>query len=159
MQNNILDKYKATPQGTEASSILQACVHCGFCTATCPTYQETGDERDGPRGRIYLMKQYLEGEAQGRQSRVHLDRCLTCRSCETTCPSGVEYGHLVDLGRQVVPPPFFKTHRKFLSVDRNNMDVTRSSKGSRDKAAYQSHHLEFHQLCAPSEKRKSSHKS
>jgi Fe-S oxidoreductase len=77
-------------------------VHCGFCTATCPTYQLLGDERDGPRGRIYLMKEMLEGQPVGRQTQTHLDRCLTCRNCETTCPSGVAYGRLIDIGRELV---------------------------------------------------------
>lgn len=87
----------ATPEGEEAASILRACVHCGFCNATCPTYQLTGDERDGPRGRIYQMKSLLEGESAGVETRLHLDRCLTCRACETTCPSGVRYGRLLDI--------------------------------------------------------------
>jgi glycolate oxidase iron-sulfur subunit len=84
----------------EAEAILRKCVHCGFCTATCPTYQLLGDELDGPRGRIYLIKQVLEGQAPTRATQMHLDRCLTCRNCETTCPSGVQYGHLVDIGRK-----------------------------------------------------------
>src|SRR4051812_23610891 len=102
MQTHLADEYKDTPEGREAESILRRCVHCGFCTATCPTYQLLGDELDGPRGRIYLMKQVLEGEAPTRATQLHLDRCLTCRNCETTCPSGVEYGHLVDIGRRIV---------------------------------------------------------
>ena len=77
-------------------------MHCGFCTATCPTYQLLGDELDGPRGRIYLIKQVLEGEPPTRKTQLHLDRCLTCRNCESTCPSGVQYGHLVDIGRKIV---------------------------------------------------------
>ena len=81
---------------------MRKCVHCGFCTATCPTYQLLGDELDGPRGRIYLMKQVLEGQTPTRKTQLHLDRCLTCRNCETTCPSGVDYGHLVDIGRKLV---------------------------------------------------------
>src|SRR5205814_3214454 len=89
-------------EGREAEAILRKCVHCGFCTATCPTYQILGDELDGPRGRIYLIKQVLEGETPTRQTQLHLDRCLTCRNCESTCPSGVEDGHLVDIGRKVV---------------------------------------------------------
>ncbi|MFT5111820.1 MAG: glycolate oxidase iron-sulfur subunit [Parasphingorhabdus sp.] len=104
MQTAILDKYKNTAAGQEAESILRKCVHCGFCTATCPTYQLLGDELDGPRGRIYQIKQVLEGQSDGVAARVHLDRCLTCRSCETTCPSGVEYGRLVDIGRKIVEP-------------------------------------------------------
>ena len=89
-----------TPLGIEAKRILGKCVHCGFCTATCPTYQLLGDELDGPRGRIYLIKQMAEGQAPTEKTRTHLDRCLTCRNCESTCPSGVEYGKLVDIGRK-----------------------------------------------------------
>ncbi len=102
MQTNLSDEFKDTPEGREAEAILRRCVHCGFCTATCPTYQLLGDELDGPRGRIYLIKQVLEGQAPTRKTQLHLDRCLTCRNCETTCPSGVEYGHLVDIGRKIV---------------------------------------------------------
>ena len=102
MQTNLADFIKDTAQGQEAESILRACVHCGFCTATCPTYQLLGDELDGPRGRIYLIKQVLEGREFTASTQLHLDRCLTCRSCESTCPSGVQYGRLVDIGREVV---------------------------------------------------------
>jgi len=102
MQTSLAPEFQGTPQGREAEAILRKCVHCGFCTATCPTYQLLGDELDGPRGRIYLMKQVLEGAAPTRDTQLHLDRCLTCRNCETTCPSGVQYGRLVDIGRQVV---------------------------------------------------------
>ncbi len=102
MQTSLADFVRETPQGREADRILRSCVHCGFCTATCPTYQLLGDELDGPRGRIYLMKQVLEGQAVSRKTQRHLDRCLTCRSCETTCPSGVRYGRLLDIGREVV---------------------------------------------------------
>jgi glycolate oxidase iron-sulfur subunit len=102
MQTNLADFIKGTPEGDEAEAILRACVHCGFCTATCPTYQLLGDELDGPRGRIYLIKQVLEGEAPTRKTQLHLDRCLTCRNCESTCPSGVKYGRLADIGRKVV---------------------------------------------------------
>ena len=102
MQTTLAPEFKDTPDGREAEAILRKCVHCGFCTATCPTYQLLGDELDGPRGRIYLMKQVLEGAAVTRKTQQHLDRCLTCRNCETTCPSGVEYGHLVDIGRKIV---------------------------------------------------------
>lgn len=101
MQTTLADFIKHSPAGREAESILRKCVHCGFCLATCPTYQVLGDELDSPRGRIYLIKQLLEGNAATAQTRLHLDRCLTCRSCETTCPSGVEYGALLDIGRQV----------------------------------------------------------
>ena len=102
MQTNLAAQFKGTPDGDEAEAILRNCVHCGFCTATCPTYQLLGDELDGPRGRIYLMKQVLEGGPVTRSTQQHLDRCLTCRNCESTCPSGVQYGHLVDIGRRVV---------------------------------------------------------
>lgn len=102
MQTNLADFINNTPDGIEAEAILRACVHCGFCTATCPTYQLLGDELDGPRGRIYLIKQVLEGAAVTGKTQLHLDRCLTCRSCETTCPSGVRYGRLLDIGRKVV---------------------------------------------------------
>jgi glycolate oxidase iron-sulfur subunit len=102
MQTTLADFIKNTADGQEADDILRKCVHCGFCTATCPTYQLLGDELDGPRGRIYLIKQVLEGKAATRNTQVHLDRCLTCRNCETTCPSGVKYGRLVDIGRKVV---------------------------------------------------------
>jgi glycolate oxidase iron-sulfur subunit len=94
MQTNLADFIHNTAEGAEADAILRSCVHCGFCTATCPTYQLLGDERDGPRGRIYLIKQVLEGEPVSAHTQQHLDRCLTCRSCETTCPSGVRYGRL-----------------------------------------------------------------
>ena len=102
MQTNLAPEYKNRTDGQEAEAILRKCVHCGFCTATCPTYQLLGDELDGPRGRIYLIKQVLEGEAPTRKTQMHLDRCLTCRNCESTCPSGVQYGHLVDIGRKLV---------------------------------------------------------
>jgi glycolate oxidase iron-sulfur subunit len=102
MQTHLAPEYQNTPEGREAEAILRKCVHCGFCTATCPTYQLLGDELDGPRGRIYLMKQVLEGETPTRKTQQHLDRCLTCRNCESTCPSGVQYGHLVDIGRKLV---------------------------------------------------------
>jgi len=102
MQTSLADFVRDTPRGQEADRILRSCVHCGFCTATCPTYQLLGDELDGPRGRIYLMKQVLEGQGVSRKTQRHLDRCLTCRSCETTCPSGVRYGRLLDIGREVV---------------------------------------------------------
>ena len=102
MQTALADFIKDTPDGREADDILRSCVHCGFCLATCPTYQLLGDELDGPRGRIYLMKQVLEGATATEKTQLHLDRCLTCRSCETTCPSGVKYGRLLDIGRHVV---------------------------------------------------------
>ena len=102
MQTELAPEFQGTPEGQEAEAILRKCVHCGFCTATCPTYQLLGDELDGPRGRIYLIKQVLEGAEPTRKTQLHLDRCLTCRNCESTCPSGVQYGHLVDIGRKVV---------------------------------------------------------
>src|SRR4030081_1196403 len=102
METNLADFIKDTAEGREAEAILRTCVHCGFCTATCPTYQLLGDELDGPRGRIYLIKQMLEGSAVTAKTQLHLDRCLTCRACETTCPSGVRYGRLADIGRAVV---------------------------------------------------------
>lgn len=102
METHLAQWIKNTPAGAEAESILRACVHCGFCNATCPTYQVLGDELDGPRGRIYQIKQMLEGHAPTASTQLHLDRCLTCMNCETTCPSGVRYGRLVDIGRAVV---------------------------------------------------------
>jgi glycolate oxidase iron-sulfur subunit len=102
MQTRLADWIKDSPRGLEADAILRKCVHCGFCLATCPTYNLLGDELDSPRGRIYLMKQMLEGAAVTERTQRHLDRCLTCRACETTCPSGVEYGRLVNIGRALV---------------------------------------------------------
>lgn len=102
MQTQLADFIRETPEGREAEEILRKCVHCGFCTATCPTYQLLGDELDGPRGRIYLIKQVLEGQPATEKTRLHLDRCLTCRACESTCPSGVQYARLADIGRRVV---------------------------------------------------------
>ena len=102
MQTNIATEFNSTNAGQRAEEILRSCVHCGFCTATCPTYQLLGDELDSPRGRIYLIKQVLEGNQVTRKTQKHLDRCLTCRSCETTCPSGVEYSHLLEIGRNIV---------------------------------------------------------
>jgi len=100
MQTQLAPQFANTPEGIEAARILEKCVHCGFCTATCPTYQLLGDELDGPRGRIYLIKQIAEGQTPTAKTRTHLDRCLTCRNCESTCPSGVQYGNLVDIGRK-----------------------------------------------------------
>ncbi|ALK95794.1 glycolate oxidase iron-sulfur subunit [Massilia sp. WF1] len=102
MQTNLADFIKGSADGDQAEAILRACVHCGFCTATCPTYQLLGDELDGPRGRIYLIKQVLEGQPATAKTQEHLDRCLTCRNCESTCPSGVQYARLLDIGRKVV---------------------------------------------------------
>ena len=102
MQTFIHPALKDTAEGREAERILRACVHCGFCNATCPTYQLLGDERDGPRGRIYLIREMLQTNHATRETQVHLDRCLTCRSCETTCPSGVQYNQLLEIGRSLV---------------------------------------------------------
>lgn len=102
MQTNLAPWARDTLIGQQADEVLRRCVHCGFCLATCPTYQELGDERDSPRGRIYLIKQVMEGAEPTLATQQHLDRCLTCRNCETTCPSGVQYGTLIDIGRQVV---------------------------------------------------------
>lgn len=119
MQTHLSDEFRGTREGEQAEAILRRCVHCGFCTATCPTYQLLGDELDGPRGRIYLIKQVLEGAEPTRSTQQHLDRCLTCRNCETTCPSGVEYGQLLEIGRHVVEakvarPPAERLQRALL---------------------------------------------
>lgn len=119
MQTTLSAEFKGSERGSAADAILRSCVHCGFCNATCPTYQVLGDELDGPRGRIYLIKQMLEGGEVGRSTQVHLDRCLTCLNCETTCPSGVEYGKLVSIGRELVDervprPPAEKVRRWLL---------------------------------------------
>jgi glycolate oxidase iron-sulfur subunit len=102
MQTNLTPALQNLTLGHEIDEILRKCVHCGFCTATCPTYQILGDELDSPRGRIYLIKEMAEGRGATRETQIHLDRCLTCRNCETTCPSGVQYGHLIDLGREMI---------------------------------------------------------
>ncbi|MEI7763250.1 MAG: glycolate oxidase subunit GlcF [Comamonadaceae bacterium] len=102
MHTDLAPEYQNSADAKAAAAILRKCVHCGFCTATCPTYQLLGDELDGPRGRIYLMKAVLEGATPTRKTQMHLDRCLTCRSCESTCPSGVHYGELLDIGRKLV---------------------------------------------------------
>ena len=102
MQTSFSSGSLNNPDVAEADAILRTCVHCGFCNATCPTYQLLGSELDGPRGRIYLIKEMLESGQSGNKTRLHLDRCLTCRSCETTCPSGVRYGRLIDIGRETV---------------------------------------------------------
>ena len=120
MQTALADFVRDTPEGREADGILRKCVHCGFCTATCPTYLLLGDENDGPRGRIYLVKQILEGAAVTAKTQLHLDRCLTCRACETTCPSGVRYGRLADIGRKLVEervarPPWQRAKRRALA--------------------------------------------
>jgi glycolate oxidase iron-sulfur subunit len=102
MQTTLAEPYRNTPEGEAAERILRNCVHCGFCLATCPSYLVLGNELDSPRGRIYLLKQVLEGATPTAKTQLHLDRCLTCRNCETTCPSGVEYGKLLDIGRHIV---------------------------------------------------------
>ena len=102
MQTNISEQFLSNLHINDAETILRTCVHCGFCTATCPTYQLLGDELDGPRGRIYLIKQVLEGNEISSKTQSHLDRCLTCRACETTCPSGVTYSHLLEIGREAI---------------------------------------------------------
>lgn len=102
MQIKIVPEFQIDPDIGDVKAIINKCVHCGFCTATCPTYQVLGDELDGPRGRIYLMKEMVEGAPVTAKTQTHLDRCLTCRNCETTCPSGVRYGRLVDIGRRYV---------------------------------------------------------
>lgn len=121
MQTALADFIRDTPDGREADSILRACVHCGFCTATCPTYQLLGDELDGPRGRIYQIKQVLEGTPANATVRRHLDRCLTCRACETTCPSGVDYHRLLDIGRATVeqqaPRPLYERALRRLLIE------------------------------------------
>jgi glycolate oxidase iron-sulfur subunit len=118
VQTHLADFVRDTAEGREAEAILRTCVHCGFCTATCPTYQLLGDELDGPRGRIYLIKQVLEGDAVTAKTQLHLDRCLTCLACETTCPSGVRYGRLADIGRRLVevraPRPAGERARRWL---------------------------------------------
>ena len=121
MQTQLAGWIKDTPEGKAAEAILRKCVHCGFCNATCPTYQVRGDELDGPRGRIYLIKQMLEGGHASERTQLHLDRCLTCRACETTCPSGVQYGKLADIGRAVAEQrigrsPMDRLVRRALSV-------------------------------------------
>ena len=102
MKVSLHTSFQDVPEAREAESILRTCVHCGICTATCPTYQELGDERDGPRGRIYLIKQLLEEGQATNKTTIHLDRCLTCLSCETSCPSLVQYGRLLDIGRGIL---------------------------------------------------------
>ncbi|EDN68620.1 glycolate oxidase, iron-sulfur subunit [Beggiatoa sp. PS] len=116
MQTAITETLKQTTLGKEANRILRSCVHCGFCNATCPTYQLLGDELDGPRGRVYLIKQALEGNPVSQKTQQHLDRCLTCLACESTCPSGVRYSHLLEIGREWIEPrvsrPWFEVFKR-----------------------------------------------
>lgn len=114
METRLADFVRGTHAGEVAEAILRKCVHCGFCTATCPTYQLLGDELDGPRGRIYLIKQVLEGKPASEKTRLHLDRCLSCRSCESTCPSGVKYTRLLDIGRALVEQQLPRTFKESL---------------------------------------------
>jgi len=102
MKTDLHPEFLGSPAAEAVRAIIGKCVHCGFCNATCPTYLELGDERDGPRGRIYLIRQLLETGQASSNTRRHLDRCLTCRACETTCPSGVRYGRVADFGREAV---------------------------------------------------------
>ncbi|WP_228778347.1 4Fe-4S dicluster domain-containing protein, partial [Pseudomonas aeruginosa] len=111
---NLCESARQRAEAAEAERILRSCVHCGFCNATCPTYQELGDELDGPRGRIYLVKQFLERDEASERTRLHLDRCLSCRNCETTCPSGVEYHKLLDIGRDLLAERLPRSFRQRL---------------------------------------------
>jgi glycolate oxidase iron-sulfur subunit len=128
MQTELAGFIRDSAEGRDAEAILRKCVHCGFCTATCPTYQLLGDDLDGPRGRIYLIKRVLEGGPVSGRTRLHLDRCLTCRACETTCPSGVRYGRLADIGRAVVEarttrPLFDRLRRRVLAFALPNRGI------------------------------------
>src|SRR5256885_3183848 len=121
MQTRFTLAQLADPQVAESETILRSCVHCGFCTATCPTYVVLGDELDSPRGRIYLIKEMLEHDAPATAEVVtHIDRCLSCLACMTTCPSGVHYMHLVDHARAHIEatyqrPPLDRLMRLFLA--------------------------------------------
>ena len=121
-KHNLSPAIQETIAGAEAESILRSCVHCGMCNATCPTYQLLGDELDGPRGRIYLIKQMLEGQDVSQATQTHLDRCLTCRSCETTCPSGVRYHRLLEIGRAEIEQRFHAAGYKKVFDLASNMD-------------------------------------
>jgi len=127
VQTRLADFIRDTPEGREAEAILRKCVHCGFCTATCPTYQVLGDDLDSPRGRIYLIKRALEGAPVTERTQLHLDRCLTCRACETTCPTGVRYGQLVDIGRYVVEARVGRTLVEFAWRCALNAVISRAS--------------------------------
>ena len=146
MQTNLADFIKNSPEGQEADAILRSCVHCGFCTATCPTYQLLGDELDGPRGRIYLIKQILEGKPATAKTQLHLDRCLTCRNCESTCPSGVKYGRLVDIGREIVEK---QVERPFATITQGikKQSTCRTSCRSLAYAHACTHHAAARWLC------------
>ena len=147
MQTAISPELLVNPDIAEADAILRSCVHCGFCNATCPTYQLLGNELDGPRGRIYLIKEMLEGNQSSEKTQLHLDRCLTCRACETTCPSGVQYGRLIDIGRQIIeeraPRPLWqKIVRRTLLAVLHIPSVLRSCLAL---AAWCAHY--YHSLC------------
>ena len=121
MQTKLSEEYRDNQEALRAASLIKKCVHCGFCNATCPTYEVLGDELDGPRGRIYLIKEMLEGGKAGRPTQLHLDRCLTCLNCETTCPSGVKYGEILGIGRQLIEeratrPVFERATRSLLRI-------------------------------------------
>ena len=117
MQTNLAPKFQQGRHAEAIETILRKCVHCGFCNATCPTYQIRGDELDGPRGRIYQMKQFFEGEPANPEMLKHLDRCLTCHACETTCPSGVKYTRLLEIGKTSIerelPRPWWDRARRW----------------------------------------------
>ena len=138
MQTNLSEEARTLARAQEAEDILRSCVHCGFCNATCPTYQLLGNELDGPRGRIYLIKQMLEGEPVTDKTQLHLDRCLTCRNCETTCPSGVTYHALLDIGRADAGTPGRAARRRARAArgtaPRDSASPGRSARCSRSGA-------------------------
>lgn len=144
MQTRITEQFLKTPQGQEANDILRSCVHCGFCSATCPTYQLLGDELDGPRGRIYLVKQLLEGKGITAKTQTHLDRCLTCRACETTCPSGVQYARLADIGREMIEQP---VRRPLAELAKDISEVLRDETLPWERIRPQQKKIAFHSSC------------
>ncbi|MGH1536962.1 MAG: glycolate oxidase subunit GlcF [Gammaproteobacteria bacterium] len=140
MQTSFSAEFLQTKDGQRVNGILRKCVHCGFCNATCPTYQVTGDELDGPRGRIYLIKNFFEDQKEHQNSQIdnniglkHLDRCLTCLACETTCPSGVKYGELVDIGRKHIRD---KSKRSLTSKLKRKLILYTFSKPTLSKVAF-----------------------